>query len=173
MSKPVNVYSTPEVAKVLDEALPSVLETLNYKESFKLIDIKLIIGYSIAAVAGTSFLLDKKLGHKNVIAYQEILVACYFFLSALLWYFKKYIEKSVTYTGQHSQNGSKIAISTSYEEAEPKYYVTFVKNDTKDEEFKRVLETTKVFNEAGYLQTKLLHDWFQEQLDTIEIKKDN
>lgn len=93
MSKPVNVYSIGEVAQRLDDEVPIVFHRLGYKQSFKLIDTKLIIGYSIAVVAGISFVLDKKLGHNNVIQYQRLLVAAYFILSGVFWYFKKFIEK--------------------------------------------------------------------------------
>ena len=143
----------------------------NYTESFKLTDTKLYIGYSIVVVSAVSFLLDKQLGHRNVIPYQQGLVAAYIILSSLFWYFKKYVEKSITYVGNEKKTDDKISICTRYEECEPKYFVTFVKNDEESSKLEVVLETTKVFNEAGYLQTDLLYNWFSEQLKIISLKK--
>lgn len=67
MSKPINVYSIPELRQTLDEALPATFARLKYKQSFQLIDAKLVLGYSMAAIAAGSFLLDKKFKYSEVV----------------------------------------------------------------------------------------------------------
>ncbi|CAL9732046.1 signal peptidase complex subunit 2 [Monosporozyma unispora] len=174
MSKPVNVYSIGEVAQRLDDEVPIVFHRLGYKQSFKLIDTKLIIGYSIAVVAGISFVLDKKLGHNNVIQYQRLLVAAYFILSGVFWYFKKFIEKSILYTGTNKENNQTINFKRDIKDGKPIYQTSFIIK-SKDGEVKSSevnLEINKVFNENGYLQTDLFFQWVKKQIENIESKKD-
>ncbi|CCF59832.1 hypothetical protein KAFR_0I00510 [Kazachstania africana CBS 2517] len=169
MSKPINVYSISEVALSLDESLPDIFGRLDYKQTFRLIDQKLIIGYSIAIVAATSFILDKKFGHNEVIPYQTALVSFYFILSIIFWYFKKYVEKSTVYEGTNTKTGEKISVKTSYVEAEPFY--NFVLSNSKGKSLNVKLEINKVFNEPGFLQTNLFYEWINTQLQTLDAKK--
>ncbi|CCK70641.1 signal peptidase complex subunit SPC2 KNAG_0E03870 [Huiozyma naganishii CBS 8797] len=171
MSSPVNVYSISEVSQRLDEEIPVVFGRLGYKQSFKLIDLKLLIGYSIAIVAAASFLLDKKLGHNNVIGYQKLLVGCYAVLSLIFWYFKKFVEKSTIYTGTNSNDQSVINVRTLFKEAQPLYKVVLLGDDGARLEVD--LQINKVFNEAGYLQTDLFFNWCKNQLTILKEKKDN
>lgn len=172
MSKPVNVYSISEIAQRLDDEMPLVFYRLGYKQSYKLIDTKLILGYSIAIIAGISFALDKKLGHNNVIGYQRALVVAYFILSGLFWYFKKFIEKSIIYTGSNKQKT--ITFKRDFKEGKPIYHTVFTIADGKhDKKTLDVdLEVNKVFSEFGYLQTDLLFEWIKKQVENMESKKD-
>lgn len=173
MSKPVNVYSIGEVAQRLDDEVPIMFYRLGYKQSFKLVDTKLIIGYSIAIIAGISFLLDKKFGHNNVLQYQYLLVSAYFILSGAFWYFKQFIEKSTLYTGSNKEKNTTINFKRNIKEGEPLYHTTFSVNfksgETKSLDV--VLEINKVFNENGYLQTELFFQWVKKQMENIESKR--
>ncbi|SCV04825.1 LANO_0G12728g1_1 [Lachancea nothofagi CBS 11611] len=168
MSKPINVYSTPDLRQTLDEALPSAFERLGYAQSFKLIDTKLIIGYSIALVAGISFLLDKKLKFEESLLYQKILVALYALLSGMFWYFNKYVEKGVKYNGSSADKA--ISVVTKMEKYSYDYQVTI--NDSKGRSTTSKLLANTVFNEAGYLQSDKLFKWLEERLDAL-VKKAN
>ena len=173
MSKPVNVYSIGEVAQRLDEEVPTVFYRLGYKQTFKLVDTKLIIGYSIAVIAAISFLLDKKFGHNNVIQYQYLLVALYFILSGAFWYFKKFIERSILYTGSNKEKNTIINFKRKSVEGEPIYQSNFnVKFESGEAKTLDVaLEINKVFNENGYLQTDLFFQWVKKQMENIESKR--
>lgn len=168
MSKPINVYAIPELRQALDEALPSTFARLKYKQSFKLIDAKLALGYSMAAVAAVSFLLDKKFKYSEVLAYQKILLVAYGGLSVLYWYFTKYIEKSTIYKGK-SPEGKKVSVKTRFEKKEPVYLVDFHQDD--NAHLSVGLPVTEVFNEAGYLQNELLFQWLESQLKVLNSKK--
>lgn len=168
MSKAINVYSIPELQQTLDEALPGTFARLQYTQSFGLIDTKLAIGYSIAAVAAVSFLLDKKFKFDEVLSYQKGLLATYAVLSLAFWYFTKYIEKGVTYSGI-KPSGEKVVVKARFEKKEPLYLVEFSNGDGK--ELKTSLSATKVFNEAGFLQTDLLFEWLKDQMEILSSKK--
>ncbi|GMM53761.1 signal peptidase complex subunit [Maudiozyma humilis] len=169
MSKPVNVYSISQVSQVLNESLPGVLARLGYTETFELVDQKLLIGYSIALVAAVSFFIDKRFVHDDIVHYQQVLVGAYFVLSVIFWYFKKYVEKSVVYSGKTKNGNATIKISTAYEEGKPQYSVMFTDKDKKRVESK--LEINTVFSAEGYLQTDLFLEWVKQQLATLDNKK--
>ncbi|CUS20201.1 LAQU0S01e01266g1_1 [Lachancea quebecensis] len=166
MSKPINVYSTPDLRQALDEALPGVFKRLNYEQSFKLIDTKLIIGYSIAIVAAISFLLDKKLRFEEALLYQKMLVGSYAILSAVFWYFNKYVEKGIKFTG-HSKEKT-ITVTTKMNKYDYNYQVTL--GNEANSVVKATLPANTVFNEQGYLQTDILFKWFEEKLDSLYKK---
>lgn len=168
MSKPINVYSIPELRQTLDEALPGIFMRHEFNQSFRLIDTKLVIGYGIAVVAAASFLLDKKFEFEQVLVYQKILVGSYMVFSTLYWYFTKFVQKGITYEGI-DKKGTSIAVKTSFENNEPLYQVTFVTQDAF--ELKTALPVNKVFNEYGYLQTDLLYQWIGQQLVVLNTKK--
>lgn len=168
MSKPINVYSTQELRQSLDEALPGIFSRYHYKQSFGLIDTKLLIGYAIALVAGTSFLLDKKFEYQKCLLYQKLLVTAYIALSITYWYFVKYVQKGVTYEGL-SEKGNKVSVKTYFENNDPLYHVSFLRGN--ESEMTTALPANKVFNEAGYLQTDLLYEWVGQQLKVLDAKK--
>lgn len=168
MSKPINVYSIPELRQTLDEALPGIFARLNYKQHFRLIDVKLAFGYSIAVVAAISFLLDKKFNYDDVLIYQKLLVGLYTILSAVFWYFTKHVEKGITYVGIN-KDGEKLVVKTHFEKREPVYLIDLIKGG--ETKLSSGLPVNKVFNEAGYLQSDLLFQWLSEQLKTLDSKK--
>jgi len=167
MSKPVNVYSISEVSQTLNENLPDVLGRLGYTETFELVDQKLLIGYSVAGVAAISFIIDKQFVHKDIVKYQQYLVGFYCGLSVIFWLFKKYVEKSVVYSGKNDTET--IKVKTSYEDAKPLYTVTLISNNKKT--FVSRLEINKVFNKEGYLQSELFMEWVKQQLATLSNKR--
>ncbi|SCU97680.1 LAFA_0G12662g1_1 [Lachancea sp. 'fantastica'] len=166
MSKPINVYSTPDLRQTLDEALPAVFQRLGFTQSFGLIDTKLILGYSIAVVAGISFLLDKKLKFEESLMYQKILVASYAILSGAFWWFCKYVEKGIKYSGISKDR--KVLVETKMAKYDVNYQVVIRDNHNRSVE--SVLLANTVFNEAGYLQSDKLFAWFEQQLDSLAKK---
>ena len=169
MAGAINVYSISQATETINENLPEIFERLGYKQTFSLVDTKLIIGYSIGVVAGASFLLDKKFKHNDLVLYQQILVALYFILSGIFWWFRKFVEKGAVYTGKKA-NGDTIKVRTSYVDAEPKCQITFINGDKKV--FEPTLEINKVYTETGYLQIDLMYEWIKQQLETMGAKKE-
>ncbi|CEP61650.1 signal peptidase complex subunit SPC2 LALA0_S03e07690g [Lachancea lanzarotensis] len=166
MSKPINVYSTPDLRQTLDEALPSTFQRLGFTQSFGLIDTKLILGYSIAVVAGISFLLDKKFKFEESLVYQKLLVASYAILSGAFWWFCKYVEKGAKYSG--TAKDRKISVKTKMDKYDFNYQVLVRDNHGRSVE--NVLPANTVFTEAGYLQADKLFNWFEQQLDSLAKK---
>lgn len=168
MSKPINIYSTPDLRQTLDEALPTMFSRLGYTQSFRLIDMKLAIGYSIAVVAGVSFILDKKMKFDEALTYQKLLVIAYMILSTVFWYFTKHIEKGVTFSGSSGKDN--ITVVTKMKKYSSLYEVAI-----KDKSGKTVnveLPVNKVFNAHGFLQHDLLFEWYKQQMKLLAEKKE-
>ncbi|EDO16186.1 hypothetical protein Kpol_1014p1 [Vanderwaltozyma polyspora DSM 70294] len=169
MSKPINVYSIPELRQTLDEALSPTLKRLGYIESHHLTDLKLAIGYSITLTAATSFYLDKKFSYSESLVYQKILVAAYFILSVIFWWFNKFIQNDISYVGENKNKKEKLVLKTKFIDNDPIYKINIHLND-------KIVDTelpvNKVFNEAGYLQSNLFYDWLNQQLNSFTSKSE-
>ena len=168
MSKPINVYSIPELRQTLDEALAPTFKRLDVEEIHGLTDCKLAIGYSIALVAAGSFLIDKKLDHNDTLLYQKILFGAYLVLSLMFWYVTKYVQKNTVFEGKTKSNDI-ITVKTKLENNVPIYKMTLSVNDT---EVKTELPVNEVFNKAGYLQSNLFYEWLGEQFNILTTKKE-
>ncbi|AMD19892.1 HCL259Wp [Eremothecium sinecaudum] len=168
MNKQVNVYAIPDLHTAIDEALPSVFSRLGYNDNYRLIDMKLAIGYSIAAVAGISFILDRKFKWEEVLIYQKFLVGLYAILSAIFWVFMNFVERGVVYQGDNNEES--IIIKTEFKKNEPICEVTFI--DGNGKEMVSNLAAVNVFNEYGYLQFNALFSWFEEQVKLLKSKKE-
>lgn len=168
MSKPINVYSIPELRQTLIDALPGVFSRLKYTQSYRLIDTKLFFGYSIAAVAGISFLLDKKFEYGDVLLYQKLLLGVYTVLCLIYWHFTTYTEKGINYVGV-SKEGEKITVKSYFEDGEPIYRVEFRKSD--GVELNTAVPVNKLFTEAGYLQSDIFYEWIDQQVKILCSKK--
>lgn len=169
MNTAVNPYSISEVSQRLDDEIPKVFTRLGYKQSFKLIDLKLLVGYSIAIIAAASFLLDKKYGHVNVRGYQTILFIAYLVLSSIFWYFKKFIESDIIYSG--TKKDELIHFKSTYKEGYPIYHVAIIKKINSIEKSYQIdLNIEKMFNEFGYLQSETFYNWVKEQLENFNSK---
>ncbi|XDT06015.1 Microsomal signal peptidase 25 kDa subunit (SPC25) [Nakaseomyces glabratus] len=162
MSKSINVYSTSEAQKALDELLPSVFARLGYREDHTALDIKLALGYTMAAIAVGSFLLDKKFEKKEIMHYQLILTVLYFALSLVYWVYQKTVNKNAIYHGKKT-SGENIKVITSIGKTDPNYKVTVIRNN-KNKELELVLPITEVFTEKGFLQGDLVYNWFSKHL---------
>lgn len=168
MSKPINIYSTPDLRQTLDEALPTVFSRLGYTQSFRLIDMKLAIGYSIAVVAGVSFILDKKMKFDEALTYQKLLVVAYMILSTVFWYFTKHIEKGVTFSGSSGKDN--ITVVTKMKKYSSLYEVAI--EDKAGKTVNVELPVNKVFNAHGFLQQDLLFEWYKQQMKLLAEKKE-
>lgn len=82
-----------------DDTIPVYLNSLKFKQSHRLTDVRLALGYSALIVAGACFAWDYKLGFDSTKYYTAAAVALYTVLNTALtlWIWKK--EKGVVYVG--------------------------------------------------------------------------
>lgn len=137
---------------------------LGYKESHKLVDTRLALGYLSAALAAGTFYIEKHYTFKEGFNYTAILVALYFFVVGLTILHSKFVEKNIIYRGSNKE-GQFLEIRGKFNKNEPVYDLTITKKkDGKVEEIQRGLEYTVIYDKFGNLHLKQLQDWFKETL---------
>jgi hypothetical protein len=97
-------YSTstnpiPDLKNTTDDALPNYLTSLKFKQSHTQTDIRLFLGYSAVAIAGTLFYFDWKQGWDATKAYTAPAVIAYFIINGIFSYWIWAVEKGVVFAG--------------------------------------------------------------------------
>lgn len=169
--KKVSLHSVPALKSETDEHLCTVFDTLGYTESFKLIDTKLMIGYSSVAVAGLMYYLEKQ--YKNdftnaeYVFYLQLLVALFFTLQFVWFLFSKFVEKSIKYTGV--KKGKNIQVSTSTKsKTDPVYHIGI---SIDGGEHKLAIPFKDIFFDDGFLSIEALKKEISQFFETIDKSK--
>ncbi|RFU34360.1 hypothetical protein B7463_g1959, partial [Scytalidium lignicola] len=121
----ITVHSLPDLKNTSDDAIPNYLNSLKFKQSHILSDVRLAIGYSAFAICAATFLWDYKLGFDATKYYTAAAVALYTILNGALTFWIWGVEKGRIYVGT-SPSGDRIEISTSTKKHVPIYNVTVV-----------------------------------------------
>lgn len=119
----ISVYSLADLKNTSDDAIPNYLNSLKFKQSHVLSDVRLALGYSALVVAGATFAWDYKLGWDSTKYYTAAAVAIYMVLNSALTYWMWFVENGNIYVGT-SPKGEKIEISTSAIKNVPTYNLT-------------------------------------------------
>lgn len=90
-----------------DDAIPNYLNSLKFKQSHTLADVRLALGYSAFLVAAACFLWDFKFGFDNTKYYTAIAVVVYTVLNGALTYWIWGKEKGIVYVGT-APSGEKV-----------------------------------------------------------------
>lgn len=158
--KKVSINSVPGLKSESDEHLSTVFDTLGYTESFKLIDIKLIVGYLSVGAAGLMYYLDKKFkndfSNSTYLFYIQLLVGTFFTLQSIWFLISKFVEKNIKYIGV--KKGKTIKVSTSVKsKTDPNYQIT-INIDGKGHSL--TIPFKDIFFDDGYLSM----DPFKEKI---------
>jgi hypothetical protein len=109
-----------DLKNTTDDAIPNYLNSLKFKQTHFLTDVRLGLGYSAFLIAAACFAWDYKLGFESTKIYTGVAVALYTILNGGLTLWTMYVEKGVVYQGtspdgeqvfgdQSRQNGSAAA----------------------------------------------------------------
>lgn len=96
-----------DLKNTTDDAIPNYLNSLKFKQTFFLSDVRLGLGYSAFLIAAACFAWDYKLGFENTKIYTAVAVAVYTILNGLLTFWMMFVEKGVVYQGT-SPSGEKV-----------------------------------------------------------------
>jgi hypothetical protein len=98
---------SPDLKNTSDDAIPTYLQSLKFKQNHTLSDIRLAIGYSAFAICAATFYWDYKLGFDATKYYTAAAVVVYACLNSLLTLWIWGVEKGKVYVGS-SPNGDKV-----------------------------------------------------------------
>ncbi|OIW35457.1 hypothetical protein CONLIGDRAFT_627520 [Coniochaeta ligniaria NRRL 30616] len=149
----ITVYNLADLKNTSDDTIPVYLNSLKFKQSHRLTDVRLALGYSALIIAGACFAWDYKLGFDNTKYYTAAAVALYTVLNTALtlWIWKK--EKGVVYVGT-APSGETITIATSTRKNIPEYNLTITiqpkSKSAKPETFTITRPFTEWFDAAGH-----------------------
>jgi Microsomal signal peptidase 25 kDa subunit (SPC25) len=90
----------PDLKNTTDDALPNYLTSLKFRQSHTQTDIRLFLGYSAVAIAGTLFYFDWKHGWDATKAYTAPAVIAYFIINGIFSYWIWAVEKGVVFAGE-------------------------------------------------------------------------
>ncbi|KAG6042062.1 hypothetical protein E4U41_006183 [Claviceps citrina] len=124
-SEKISLYNLADLKNTSDDALPNYLNSLKFKQSHFLTDVRLALGYGAFTIAAACFGWDYKFGFENTKYYTAAAVATYALLNGFLTFWVSSVEKGTVYQGK-APSGETITIRTATKKNDPTYYLTVV-----------------------------------------------
>jgi hypothetical protein len=90
-----------------DDAIPNYLNSLKFRQSHTLTDVRLALGYTAFGIAAACFFWDYKLGFESTKYYTAAAVTLYTLINGALTLWIMFREKGVVYEGT-SPSGEKV-----------------------------------------------------------------
>jgi len=172
----IAVHSLADLKNTTDDALPNYLKSLKFRQSNRLTDVRLALGYSAVAIAGALFYFDWKHGWDVSKAYTGPAVAVYFVLNMAFSYWMWGVEKGCVFEGE-GRGGIKIRIRTSTKKHDPTYHLsitTFTTSRSSSSSLTSSPETRDVsaafarwFTADGYFVAKPFQQWLASNVPVI------
>ncbi|KAL1839836.1 hypothetical protein VTJ49DRAFT_1067 [Mycothermus thermophilus] len=119
----ISVYNLADLKNTSDDAIPNYLNSLRFRQSHRLTDVRLTLGFSALALAAATFAWDCKFGFDSTKHLTAVAVALYTLLNGALALWISRVERGTVYVGT-SPSGDEVRISTSVEKNVPVYHVT-------------------------------------------------
>ncbi|KAI6246641.1 Signal peptidase complex subunit 2 [Erysiphe necator] len=149
----ISLYSLNDLKNSSDDALPVYLNSIKFRQSHRLSDIRLAIGYIAILISAVTFFWDYKFGFESTKVYTAIAVLIYTIFNGILTYWMSFVEKDIIYVGTNSQ-GDKIQISSKIDKHVPVYNLTvttYLKSQPKRPNTQILKKPfNEWFNKAGY-----------------------
>ena len=147
-----------------DDALANYLNSLGFRQSHTMTDVRLGLGYTALVVAAACFAWDYQLGWEATKVYTAVAVAIYALLNGAFTLWVWLVEEGTVYQGT-APGGDKtqLFVATSFKKSEPTYQLKVAIVDGKTKETKAFEFSTPFagfFDEAGYF----VADAFQKML---------
>ncbi|KAL7786771.1 microsomal signal peptidase 25 kDa subunit domain-containing protein [Trichoderma ceciliae] len=147
----ISLYNLADLKNTADDAIPNYLNSLKFKQTHFLSDVRLGLGYSAFLIAAACFAWDYKLGFESTKIYTAVAVAAYTILNGILTFWMMVVEKGVVYQGV-SPSGEKITVASATKKLDPTYRLAVTVTDRSSKS--RIIEVAKpfasFFDESGY-----------------------
>ncbi|KAH0594977.1 hypothetical protein MHUMG1_07275 [Metarhizium humberi] len=164
----ISLYNLADLKNTSDDALPNYLNSLKFKQSHFLTDVRLALGYGAFAIAAACFGWDYKFGFENTKYYTAAAVAIYTLLNGFLTFWTSTVEKGTVYQGT-APSGERMTIRTNTKKNDPTYYVTVISEQKTGEP--KTLEISKSFaswfDETGRFVPKPFQEFLATSVPAI------
>ncbi|KAG6118481.1 hypothetical protein E4U13_000195 [Claviceps humidiphila] len=167
-SEKISLYNLADLKNTTDDALPNYLNSLKFKQSHFLTDVRLALGYGAFAIAAACFGWDYKFGFESTKYYTAAAVATYALLNAFLTFWMSSVEKGAVYQGK-APSGEKITIRTMTKKNDPTYYLTVVCEGKSGapQEIKVARSFAQWFDETGRFVVKPFQEFLASSVPAI------
>ncbi|KAK2592227.1 hypothetical protein QQS21_010079 [Conoideocrella luteorostrata] len=164
----ISLYNLADLKNTSDDALPNYLNSLKFKQSHFLTDVRLALGYSAFAIAAACFGWDYKFGFENTKYYTAAAVTVYALLNGFLTFWMSSVEKGTIYQGL-TPSGERITIRTTTKKNDPTYYLTaVVENKTGEPQSIEVSKSfASWFDETGHFVVKPFQEFLASAVPAI------
>ncbi|KTW26825.1 uncharacterized protein T551_03287 [Pneumocystis jirovecii RU7] len=168
--KKINVYSLQEVKYTMDDSISPFMATLGYQETYLLMNIRFILGYSSAVISASVAACNYIFGFKASRIYTLWGVIMYFILYGCYNLWNYTAGRSIIYQG--SKKKIRLSIRSSINKKGPTYTLTV--EILKDRILKKFLakETFNLwFTEDGDFEKAQFNAWLKNTIKQIEEGK--
>ncbi|KAF4503846.1 hypothetical protein G6O67_008786 [Ophiocordyceps sinensis] len=122
-SEKVSVYNLADLKNTADDAIPNYLNSLKFRQSHYLTDVRLALGYGAFVLAAACFLWDYRFGFEPTKQYTAIAVGLYTMLNGALTYWISDVENRAVYQGT-APSGEKLTVASATKKYDPTYRLT-------------------------------------------------
>ncbi|KAK1239025.1 hypothetical protein MKX08_006086 [Trichoderma sp. CBMAI-0020] len=147
----ISLYNLADLKNTADDAIPNYLNSLKFKQTHFLSDVRLGLGYTAFIICAACFAWDYKLGFEDTKIYTAIAVALYTLLNGALTFWMMFVEKGVVYQGT-TPSGEKITVVSTTKKLDPTYRLSITVTDKSAKS--RIIEVAEpfasFFDESGY-----------------------
>ncbi|KAK3192222.1 hypothetical protein K4F52_001852 [Lecanicillium sp. MT-2017a] len=151
MAEKISLYNLADLKNTSDDAIPNYLNSLKFKQSHRLQDIRLALGYGAFTIAALCFLWDYQLGWDSTKHFTAAAVVLYTIINGALTFWMSMVEKDIVYEGT-APSGEKLTIASSTKKCDPTYNLTVTVSPKSGKPTK--IEVSKPFagwfDEVGY-----------------------
>lgn len=95
----VSLASQTDLKNATDDAIANYLNSLGFKQTHTMGDVRLALGYGSFFVSAACFAWDYKFGFEDTKMYSAAAVVVYVLLQGVLWWWTKFIEDGNVYQG--------------------------------------------------------------------------
>ncbi|KAM0515842.1 hypothetical protein ACHAPE_005921 [Trichoderma viride] len=147
----ISLYNLADLKNTADDAIPNYLNSLKFKQTHFLSDVRLGLGYTAFIICAACFAWDYKLGFEDTKIYTTIAVTLYTLLNGALTFWMMFVEKGVVYQGT-TPSGEKITVVSTTKKLDPTYRLSITVTDKSAKS--HIIEVAKpfasFFDESGY-----------------------
>jgi signal peptidase complex subunit 2 len=150
--------SPPDLKNTSDDALANYLNSLGFRQSHTMTDVRLGLGYTALVVAAACFAWDYQLGWDATKTYTAVAVAVYALLNGAFTLWVWLVEQGTVYQGlvpgkKGEDDKTQLFVATNFKKGEPVYQLKVAIVDGKTQERTTSdfsVPFSQFFDEAGY-----------------------
>ncbi|KAI9722585.1 MAG: hypothetical protein M1812_001516 [Candelaria pacifica] len=165
----IAIHSLSDLKNTTDDALPNYLNSLSFKQSQFLTDVRLVLGYTTVAIAAATFYFDYTLGFEKTKGWTLIAVIAYFLLNGVLTYWIWGVEKGKIFVGE--LNGTQLTIQSHVDRHIPVYHlnVSYALSNNRGiwHNIHLARPFTKWFSADGFFVAKPLQQWLATEIPVV------